>query len=305
MACERRMGQVMKNRGILHQRARAGTTMPAIFLMTALLSLLIGCNSDHSAGLKPPVPKKITKILVSEDAESWSCAIKGSQPLTFMAFNQVSPTGLALYFPDTALDGDRTIPIPPDNEIFRAIEADEVVDGDMKNLRLSIVLQVERPYALSPDDDGVKISFPKTTVRRENTDAAMLPAAGNKEIGPRGKDPADATVLENVTTTSLKDHIIVNVNADGTIADYKSFALENPARIVFDIHHLKSRYEKEQSISVATRWVRQIRYFSYPDRIRLVLDTEPEYLSQYFSFPTASGLLIYVGRTPEPLDKKG
>ncbi|UCD82801.1 MAG: AMIN domain-containing protein [Desulfobacterales bacterium] len=279
--------------------------MPAIFLVTAVLALWVGCNSNHSTGLKPPVPKRITEIFVNEDAESWSCAIKGNQPLTFMAFNQVSPTGLALYFPDTALDVARTIPIPPDNEIFKSIEADEVFDGDIKNSRLSIVLQVERPYALSPDQDGVKISFPKTTARRENTDAEMLPAAGDNEIGRGVKDLADATVLENVTATSLKDHIIVNVNADGTIADYTSFAIENPARIVFDIHNLKSRYEKEQSISVASRWVKQIRYFAYPERIRLVLDTEPEFLSQYFSFPTASGLLIYVGRTPQPLDKKG
>ena len=111
--------------------------------------------------------------------------------------------------------------------------------------------------------------------------------------------------METVTTTSLKDHFIVNVNADGTIGDYKSFAIENPARIVFDIYNLKSPYEKEQIIPVASRWVKQIRYLAYPDKVRLVLDTEPEFLPQYFSFPTASGLLIYVGRVPEPFVKDG
>jgi type IV pilus assembly protein PilQ len=225
--------------------------------------------------------------------------------LTFTASNQVDPVGLLLYFPDTDLDVDQTIFIPPENEVFKAIEADEVNDGNIKNARLSILLQVERPYAFSPDQDGVKISFPKTTHRREETDAAMNAAPGDKAAGPAEKEPAAATVLETVTATALKNHIIVSVNADGTIGDYQSFALENPARIVFDLHRLKSPYEKEQVISVGSRWVKQIRYFAYPDKIRLVLDTEPQFLSRYFSFPTASGLLIYVGRTPEPLAKKG
>jgi hypothetical protein len=294
----------MKNRDILLKPAGPGPTIAAIVLMVSLLALWVGCPSNHSAGVKSSVPKRITEIRVGEDNESWYCTIKGDGPLTFTAVNQVAPAGLLLYFPDTALDAGRTVYIPPDNEIFSAIEADEVVDEDIKNARLSIVLQLERPYAFSPDEDGVRVSFPKTTHRRADTDAAMNPAAGENETGPAGKDSAVATVLETVTTTSLKNHIIVNVNADGTIGDYKSFAINNPARIVFDIFNLKSPYEKEQTIPVASRWVKQIRYLAYPDKIRLVLDTEPEFLSQYFSFPTASGLLIYVGRIPEPLAEK-
>jgi hypothetical protein len=294
----------MKNRNILHQPARPGTTIAAIVLMVSLLALWVGCPSNHSTAVNSSVPKRITKILVGEDDKSWFCTIKGDRSLTFTAVNQVAPAGLLLYFPDTALDAGRTVSIPPDNEIFSAIDADEEIDGDIKNARLLIVLQLERPYAFSPDENGVRVSFPKTTRRRADTDAAINPAAGENATGPAEKDSAVATVLETVTTTSLKNHIIVNVNADGTIGDYKSFAIENPARIVFDIYNLKSPYEKEQTIPVASRWVKQIRYLAYPDKVRLVLDTEPEFLSQYFSFPTASGLLIYVGRIPEPLAEK-
>ncbi len=295
----------MKNRGIFYQTAEAGPTIAAIVLTASLLVLWTGCPSNQSTAVKSSVPKRITEIRVSEDDKSWYCTIKGEGPLTFTAVNQVAPAGLLLYFPDTALDAGRTIFIPPDNEIFKSLEADEVIDGDIKDARLLIVLQVERPYAFSPDEDGVRVSFPKTTHRGADTDAAINPAAAENETGPADKDSAVATVLETVTTTSLKDHFIVNVNADGTIGDYKSFAIENPARIVFDIYNLKSPYEKEQIIPVASRWVKQIRYLAYPDKVRLVLDTEPEFLPQYFSFPTASGLLIYVGRVPEPFVKDG
>jgi type IV pilus assembly protein PilQ len=295
----------MANRGILHQPAGAGTKIAAVFMMASMLALGAGCPSNHSAGVSSSVPKRITEILVGQDAESWYCTIRGDGSLTFSASNQIDPAGLLLYFPATDLDADQTVFIPPDNEIFKSIEADEIIDGDIKNARLLIVTQLERPYAFSPDQNGVRISFPKTTHRRADIDAAINPAGGENETGPAEKNYAAATVLEIVTAASLKDHIIVNINADGSIGDYKSFAIENPARIVFDLYNLKSPYEKEQIISVSSRWVKQIRYFAYPDKIRLVLETEPEFLAQYFSFPTASGLLIYVGRLPEPLAKKG
>lgn len=295
----------MKNRNILLQPADAGPKIAAIVLTASLLALWVGCPFKQPAGVKSTVAKRITGILVGEDDKSWYCTIKGVGSLTFTAANQVDPTGLLLYFPDTALDADRTVYIPPDNEIFRAIEADEVSDGDLRTARLSIVLQVERPYAFSPEEDGVRVSFPKTTHRQADTNAASNPAAGENATTPAEKGFAVATVLETVTTTALENHIIVNLNADGIIRDYKSFAIENPARIVFDIYNLKSPYEKEQIIPVASRWVKQIRYFAYPDKIRLVLDTEPEFLSQYISFTTASGLLIYVGRIPKPPASKG
>jgi hypothetical protein len=37
----------------------------------------------------------------------------------------------------------------------------------------------------------------------------------------------------------------------------------------------------------------------------LVLDMKDQVINNYFSFPTGSGLLIYVGQLPEPLTKNG
>ncbi|MEJ2164016.1 MAG: AMIN domain-containing protein [Desulfobacterales bacterium] len=277
----------------------------AIVLTAFLLVFGAGCPSNHSTVEIASVPKRINEIRVDEDDKFWYCDIKSDESLSFTAFNQVAPAGLLLYFPDTALDFEQTILFPPSSDMFKSIEADEVMDGDTKSARLRIVMQVERPYAFSPDQNGVRISFPKTTHRPADTDNTIHSPAGENEMGAAEKDLSAATVLETVSATALKNHIIINVNADGTIADYKSFAIENPARIVFDIYNLKSPYEKEQIISVTSEWVMQIRYFAYPDKIRLVLDTKPEFLSQYFSFPTADGLLIYVGRIPEPLAERG
>ena len=291
----------MKNRSLLHRPAKAYPKIAALFLLGLVPALWFGCPSNHTAGVNSSIPKRINEILVSEDDQAWYCTVKGMGALTFTAVNQVDPAGLLLYFPDTALEADRTVVISPDNEIIKSIEADEVLDGNIKNSRILIVTQVERPYAFSPDPDGVRISFPKTTDRPAEVEDSNIDTTGEHKSGRR--EPGAATVLESVTASSLKNHSIITVNADGTIVDYKSFAIENPARIVFDLYSLKSPYEQEQIIPVGSRWVKQIRYFAYPDKIRMVLDTEPEFLTQYFSFSTASGLLIYIGQLPEPLVK--
>lgn len=294
----------MINRDNHLQPLAAGIKIAALFLLVTMPALWTGCPSKHGDGVNSFATKRIDEIQLSEDAKFWYCTVKGEGSLTFTAVNQVAPAGLLLYFPDTAIDKNQALFIPPDNEIFQSIEADQAGDGDKKSTCLRIVLRVERPYALSPDQNGVRISFPRTTHRPKGADDAIPPAARESEAGPAEKGVAAATVLETVTATALKNHIVVNVAADGTIGDYNSFAIENPARIVFDIYNLKSHYEKEQIIPVASGWVEQMRYFAYPDKIRLVLDTKPEFLGQYFSFSTANGLLIYVGRLPEPLAEK-
>jgi len=277
---------------------------PIELFVVCILVLFAGCNSDNAGGVKPATtPKRITEIQISDDRESWNCTVMGNQALTFTAINQVSPTGVLLNFPDTTLDFAGTVPVPPDNEIVSAVETNEFGYRDKINTRIFIVLKKDRPYALSPDGEGLKISFPKTTARPADPGVNTEPAAANRN-DTRGdiKVPV-AGRLTSVSATPLADHMIVNVDADGTISDYQSFTIQNPARIVFDLFNLKGPDAGEQIIAVASKWVKRIRYNAYADKIRLVLDTDENYLTEYFSFPTASGLLIYIGRTPEPFNQ--
>lgn len=48
-------------------------------------------------------------------------------------------------------------------------------------------------------------------------------------------------------------------------------------------------------MAVESKWVRKIRYFGHPDKLRLVIETHDEYPSNYASFPTPTGLFIQVG----------
>ena len=87
----------------------------------------------------------------------------------------------------------------------------------------------------------------------------------------------------------------VNVRADGTIGNYKSFTIEEPPRIVFDIFNVKSPTPKEQVVAVNSKWVKTIRHYGYPDRVRLVVDTQKPYLNAFKAESTDSGMRIRVG----------
>jgi len=82
---------------------------------------------------------------------------------------------------------------------------------------------------------------------------------------------------------------------DGIIKKYKTFTLTNPDRIVFDLYNLKSPRTKEQKIAVQSKWIKQIRYFGHPHKLRLVIETLNSSIAKYSSVSTDSGLLIHVG----------
>lgn len=108
-----------------------------------------------------------------------------------------------------------------------------------------------------------------------------------------------ATRLQSVYVTQLDQSVKITVKADGAINDYNAFTLDDPARIVFDMFHIKSPYETRQTVFADTEWVERIRHFAHPDKIRFVLDTKNKYLSSFSAHPVEDGLLIYVGNAGE------
>jgi len=152
-------------------------------------------------------------------------------------------------------------------------------------------------YDLIPADAELQIIFPKAIAFSKDTKPQKKIAGKKIELKLPEISLAAATSLKTVTATALKNNVAVNVKADGPIKNYQLFTIDNPARIVFDMYNIKSPYKKEQIIVVESKWVKRIRHFGHPDRVRLVLDTNKESLSKYSAYPTDTGLLINVGKT--------
>jgi type IV pilus assembly protein PilQ len=265
-------------------------------LLTIIMALFLGCVSNKSADVKPSATKRITDIVINENSKSIIFTVKGNQELTYTEIKQAFPKGILFHFPDTTLDIVKQTYIPPVNKIISSIEVNEIVEDKTTTSSIFVALKKDVPYDLNSDETGLKVSFPniadfstKPKPQKEFAETKPEPKIIQKSV------PA-ATRLKTVTVTPSEDNIVVNVIADGAIRDYKSFSIDNPPRIVFDIPKIKSPYKTEKKISAESNWVKRIRYFGHPGKVRLVLDTQKAYLSTYSALPTDTGLVIQVGR---------
>ena len=254
----------------------------AVIISLMMIAIFIGCASHKAADVTATEARRIMDISTSENAESVIVFIKGNRSLIYSGITQVSPRGVLLYFPNTALDNLKPVYTPPDNEIVSSITMSEIVAENSARSRIFIALKEDTPYDMRRHEDGLQIFFPKAAALSKLTSMSM---------------PA-ATRLEAVTVTALKNKLVVKLKADGAIKNYNSFTLDNPPRIVFDMFNIKSPYEEAQKIAVKSKWVYRVRHFGHPDKVRLVLDTYEDYLSKYSASATDNGLIIHVGILP-------
>ena len=266
-----------------------------VILVLTSCVVAAGCASSKGAKqksmetVKTAVVKQISRLSASEDTESVKIRISGNQTLTYTSVKQPSPTGVILYFPETGVmvDNDGSGLLQNSGVIDRINIAELKRNGT--TARLEVLLRKDVPYEVQREGDDLVIVFPNVSVMSETA-----PAGENADSKPMAKNTA-ATRLMSVTAEKLEDRVDVKIGADGMVKNYKSFTIKNPARIVFDLFDVASLSEKEQTVEVGTLWVKQVRHYGYPDRLRIVLDTEEKYLSTFSAHPSPEGLSIQVG----------
>ncbi len=246
---------------------------------------------------------RITNIKVIDRPSSISLVILGDRILTYTSVKQTSPPALILFFSKTKLDTSETVFTPP-NGIIHSAMASEILRKE-PIVKLKILLKKDAFHSITRDGTKLKITFRKdaVTARSQRKSDKYQPVSSRSSGRSAGsfaplkeKKFPTATRLQSVYAARFGDSLKVFVGADGMIKNYRSFTIESPPRIVFDIFNIESPYEKEKIIPVNTKWVKDIRYFSYPDRVRVILDTEKRYLSSFNDYPIENGLLIHMGR---------
>ncbi|GEM_PF-190262 len=150
-----------------------------------------------------------------------------------------------------------------------------------------------RTAVLEVWDPKLKAWVPEQTLTEEVPEISQR--VPESQISAAKPESPDATRVETVYATRSDKGMKVSVGADGAIRNYKAFTIASPARIVFDLFNLKSPYKDEKRVPVNSEWVSQVRYFAYPDRLRVVLDTEKQWLSGFAAYPAEDGLVIQVG----------
>ena len=118
-------------------------------------------------------------------------------------------------------------------------------------------------------------------------------------VSADGTKDTSAVHLNFIDFVTDPKEIDIFVQTDGEIGRYESFTMGNPARIVFDLFDVKSPHKYEQVVPVNTEWVRRIRHYGHPEKLRVVLETKAAYLTAYASKQQKNGLHITVGDTTD------
>ena len=273
----------------------AKTNILAGVYLTLIIALSVGCASHDAAVSHRNETKQIVDLIINETPDSLVLSIRGNQKLTHTEDKQAGSKKIILYFPDTSLDGVNGLFIPPENDLIRSINAGQSVQNEMTVSAIVIALKRDTPYEVTPDKDGLQITFPKRAARAGKKDPQNDVPEKKPEPALIPKRVPVATALRTVTTESLENTVAVHVEADGSIKIFKTFTIVNPARIVCDLYNIKSPHTGEQKITVQSKEVQQIRYFGHPDKLRLVIETLEEYLTKYSSVSTDTGMVIHIG----------
>ncbi|MBI9083928.1 MAG: type IV pilus secretin PilQ [Desulfobacterales bacterium] len=281
-------------------------------LLTVWLIAFSGCAAQKAAEKAadapeaPAEPKAITAVQTAEDSDSIRISISGNRVLTYTSVKQPFPEGVVLYFPETVLNADVADLYPVDSDPVDSVKVAQL-DDKGPTARVEILLTGDAPYQVERDGDGLSVTFAKPSFGE--TSMAVVP---DQTAEPMAAEPAEtptmamaaaggdnagasANRLRAVTADPKDKGVTVTIFANGPIADYNSFSLKNPARIVFDLHNLDSPFKGEQIVSVESPWVKRVRHYRDADKLRVVLDTENQYLNAFSAAATEKGLRIHVG----------
>jgi len=285
--------------------------------------------SEENVSSSESEPKLITDISVEGTGNGVTVSIKGNQLLTYTSVKQPLPLGLVLYFPETSL-GIAKKEYQVEGDIIGSISAEELIENGPS--KITIAMRADVPYQVSRNGNGLSISFsPGLAVKSESEaegeplieetpiavenektsepaslaesseadDVAREASVDRSSVDtvPSMSEAADAgaNMLREIQTSGEDNSIRMLVHTERMVRDYKSFTLSDPPRSVLDLYGVKREFKKEQTVLVDSKWIKRIRHFAHPEYLRIVLDSEKEYLTSFRAEPSEKGLLVLVG----------
>ena len=294
-----------------HSKLKSLVLSPLLVVLALLFSNCAASNpgqvEQHGSQAGGVELKQIHTVAVTEDDQQTILSIGGSTDLLFSDIRKTAPPTVSFYFPGTEFADIQAlyqVDAPP----IKDIRTSEVV-ADGHTAKITVNLLQDAAYNVNQDEHGITVSFSRDVVIEEKelpaetTAATEEPVLTSETIDPAVLEAASkGTCIEMVDFKEQSDGVEIVILADGTITDYSAFTVDNPPRIVFDIYDINSPYKGLQKIEVESKWVQGVRHFCYPEKLRVVLDTDRSYLTSFTSKPIKNGLLISVAETKPLLD---
>ena len=241
-------------------------------------------------------------IEVINQDERWHIVLTGSEPMSYEATKNVDPLQLTVDLPNTVIS-PAALPRHAENEIVGRITASVSIIGPQPLTEIDIDLNSDTSYAIRRAQGKIWVSFDKPD---------LLNRAEHDQIESVGKSKAEDfrdKLVASTTAPTLEEKILsvqptrtkpvspahevtairsiksdeelrIYILADGSLAEYKTFFLNSPPRLVLDLMEVRSaKIRAAQSVKGAV--VKKIRVGLHTEKLRVVFDLvsekEPSY----------------------------
>jgi len=277
-----------------------------------LLSFVAG-RATQSSSVQAPKPQAsasvvkvstIHKISFTEEENFTRIQIDGSEPIGSPFYKLLSdPFRIAIDVPNIDLREVKS-PLKIANGTIGEVQTTQYDDKGRIEITLlhmtyfniseeekSLIIDIEKvkkvaePKEIKKEEEVVKeteVEPPTVQIKKEEPLPAPPPMNKAKKV-------VDVLIEEK------KDFIVFNVLADGKIGNFYTFKLDSPPRLVLDIWGLDTG---KSSFKVKNPLVKAVRFGHYPDKLRLVFDSQKPQLPPYQVNWIDDKLIVSLGNIP-------
>jgi hypothetical protein len=242
-------------------------------------------------------PEVLSEITVVHEKGQWHAILTGPQSVSYRAIKVVDPLRLVLDLPNT-LNEMNPKPFTVDNEVINTIKTAEIIHEPQPLTRVEIGLNQNASYKITRQGKEIWVSFntaqhmtnvepiriepvvePKVKQAPVTREVATPKPSPKKPIPPSkplGKSSLpSATKVLSIHQLKMEQELRYYIIANGSLADYDSFHLTRPPRLVLDLMGVKATDIKD-TLSFRGPPVKDVRIGVYTSKVRIVFDLIPE-----------------------------
>jgi hypothetical protein len=256
-----------------------------------------GTEDETTAG-----PYILRTIEVINQDERWHVVLTGSESMSYETTKNVDPLQVTVDLPNTAIS-PAALPRHEENEIVGRITASVSISGPQPLTQIDIDLNSDNSYAIRRAQGKIWVSFDTSDlVTRSESDqveqvgkskaedfrdklvaSTTAPILEEKILSvqpTRTKPVSPAHEVKAIRSIKSDRELRIYILADGSLAEYKTFFLNSPPRLVLDLMEVRSaKIRAAQSVKGAL--VKKIRVGLHTEKLRVVFDLvsekEPSY----------------------------
>ncbi|MBP1723955.1 MAG: pilQ [Deltaproteobacteria bacterium] len=260
----------------------------------ALLALFLASPSFVQAQPEKGGPVTIQKIEVAGSGPGSRVIIEGSTPFEYTVFKGSNPVRVIVEMPKAQL-GKLAGPIEVRNGTVNVISSRQTEYG----ARVEIGLDQSVDYQVLEEANYLAIELGAPVI--------SAPVEAKAPAAPAAPKPApaaaDGRAMREIAVAEKGDFLEVALKGGEALADYRSFQLPRPPRLVVDLPKVINATAKSL-IEVGNPLLKDIRLGQYPEKLRLVFTFPGSKIPPYQMAKNGEGLKVLLGQAKPQAEAK-